>query len=175
MTVCDRVYRRGENPPKPSAFTADKTGNEDGVFKTRARTWPRQIVVGFIQGIDKASVFRNLNKLKGNDRWNGVYLGNDYTDCQRNEIRNLRALTSPDTCLLTSQLAVTFSCFLDQLPTFKIPKYNGWSDWPMSYSCTGCSDNFVILSICVGDVPPTPFHITGNNEFAYICASKTFS
>ena len=58
------------------------------------KTRPRPIVVGFVRTTEKASVFKNLSNLKGCEKWNGVYVGDDYTECQRNQIRDLRALSA---------------------------------------------------------------------------------
>ena len=94
--VCDRVYRRGKAPQGPSAataFTADRTGNDKRMHGDKQQR-PRPIVVGFMRPTEKGKVFANLSKLKGNEKWNKVYFSDDYTDCQKNQIRDLRALAA---------------------------------------------------------------------------------
>ena len=39
-------------------------------------------------------MFKNLANLKGNVKWNKVYFSDGYTDCQKNQIRDLRALAA---------------------------------------------------------------------------------
>ena len=55
---------------------------------------PRPIVVGFMRPIEKGKVFKNLSNLRGVERWRGVYFSDDYTDCQKNQICDLRALAA---------------------------------------------------------------------------------
>ena len=90
--VCDRVYRKGRRSPEPSAVAAGQTGNGNGAKAQNNR--PKPIVVGFMRPIEKAKVFKNLKNLKGIDRWDKVYFTDDYTECQKNEIRDLRALAA---------------------------------------------------------------------------------
>ena len=92
--VCERIHRRGKAPPGPSGFAADHTGSNDRAPKHKVNTRPRPIVVGFLKSADKSKVFRNLSNLKGNDKWKGVYFNDDYTECQKNQIRDLRALAA---------------------------------------------------------------------------------
>ena len=87
--VCDRVHRRGKAQTGTSAIAAEQTGNA-----RKGHNRPRPIVVSFMRPIEKGKVFTNLNKLKGNERWKNVYFSDDYTERQKNEIRDLRALAA---------------------------------------------------------------------------------
>ena len=93
--VCDRIYRRGKETPATSfsAVTADLTGSAEKPTDTR-KTRPRSIVVGFMRPIEKSKVFKNLKNLKGVERWNRVFFTDDYTEQQKNQIRDLRALAA---------------------------------------------------------------------------------
>ena len=86
--VCDRVYREGKSASGTSSVAAERTGSSTRNNK------PRTIVVGFMRPIEKSKVFRNLANLKGNESWNKVYFSDDYTECQRKQIRDLRALAA---------------------------------------------------------------------------------
>ena len=91
--MCDRVYRRGKETRGTGAVGtggAERTGSRGGEQNNR----PRPIVVGFMRPIEKAKVFKNLSNLKGVERWEKVYFTDDYTECQKNEIRDLRALAA---------------------------------------------------------------------------------
>ena len=90
--VCDRVYRKGRSGTGTSAFTAEQARSAGKPHVNNPK--PRPIVVGFARPSDKAKVFRNLINLRGLDRWKGVYFSDDYTEKQKNQIRDLRALAA---------------------------------------------------------------------------------
>ena len=89
--LCDRVFRRGKVVPKTSGFGAEQTGSTT----TRVNKMkPRPIVVSFVRPGDKGRVFKNLINLKGLEIWRGIYFSDDYTEQQKNKIRDLRALAA---------------------------------------------------------------------------------
>ena len=92
MLACDRIYRRGKAPPGPSEIepeAAVQHGRRNG-----RNNKPRPIVVGFKSYEDKRAVYRHLKNLKGVERWNKVYINDDLTECQLNQLRDLRSLAA---------------------------------------------------------------------------------
>ena len=51
-------------------------------------------MVGFVRLTQKIAVFKNLNKLKGQQKWDKVFVTDDLTDRQRNQVRDLRSLAA---------------------------------------------------------------------------------
>ena len=90
--VCDRIYRRGKEAP----VISDRNRPEDvDPNKARRRTErPRPIVVGFKEHDDKVKIYRHLKNLKGIDRWDRVYVNDDLTEMQVNQVRDLRSLSA---------------------------------------------------------------------------------
>ena len=90
--VCDRIYRRGKAPPgtgegaKPEVAPEARTGH-----KPRKH---RVIVVGFKELSDKIQVYKHVKNLQGLDKWKNVFISDDLTECQQNEVRDLRALSA---------------------------------------------------------------------------------
>ena len=96
-TACDRIYRRG----KKATETSDGNGRPEEAAahnKNRRRgdqtKQDRPIVVSFKQFSDKLQVFRHLKNLQGIKKWDGVYISDDLTETQRNQLRDLRALSA---------------------------------------------------------------------------------
>ena len=74
---CDRVQRRGKlTAPRGKAIR------------------PRPIVISFIRVSDKSSILRNLKNLNEQGRWKGVSIVDDLTDIQRNQVRDMLALSA---------------------------------------------------------------------------------
>ena len=74
---CDRAQRRGKLTAPPNKTTK-----------------PRLIIISFIRVSDKAPIFQGLKNLKGKEKWAGVSIGDDLTDLQRNQVRDLPALNA---------------------------------------------------------------------------------
>ena len=92
-TVCDRIYRRG----KRASETSNNDGPEVAANHNKDRRQVRQvrpIVVSFKLFADKLEVFRHLKNLQGVKKWDQVYISDDLTECQRNQLRDLRALSA---------------------------------------------------------------------------------
>ena len=82
---CTAIFRRGK------WTVSDK---KEGAKQTERRTRVRPIIVVLPSPIEKAAIFRNLKNLKDKDEWRGVFFGDDLTEQQANEQRDLRALAA---------------------------------------------------------------------------------
>ena len=74
---CDRVQRRGK-PIAPQGRAAK----------------PRPIIISFIRVNDKSAIFKGLKNLRDQEKWKGVSIGDDLTDTQRNQVRDMLALSA---------------------------------------------------------------------------------
>ena len=88
--VCDRIHRRGKQPQE----TGDGQEAAEADENKRGPRRPRPIVVGFKELHDKIQVFKNLSNLKGLEQWNGVFVGDDLTETQQRQLRDLKALSA---------------------------------------------------------------------------------
>ena len=88
--VCDRIYRRGKNPPATGENRQPEAANNN----KRGERRPRPIVVGFKQLSDKIEIFKHLKNLQGNVKWERVYINDDLTECQQRQLRDLRSLSA---------------------------------------------------------------------------------
>ena len=77
--ACDKVLRRGvRRQQRPNGKAAA----------------PRVIAVTFVREGRKAEFYKNLKNLKDVDRWKSVYFGDDLTEQQRAEARDLRGIAA---------------------------------------------------------------------------------
>ena len=75
---CDRIYRRGKRlAPK-----------DDRPLP------PRPVIVTFLRQSYKAAVFKGLRNLTGIEKWSKVYLNDDYTNMQKIQINEMRAISA---------------------------------------------------------------------------------
>ena len=74
---CDRAQRRGKQVAPPGKSSR-----------------PRPIVISFIRLSDKLKIFKFLKNLKDQDKWKGVSIGDDLTETQRDQVRDLLALSA---------------------------------------------------------------------------------
>ena len=107
-SVCDRLFRRGKrsqgtgdrragNGNRAGTAAAQGVNNVAGAQRNNrgdAAFTRRPIVIGFVKQVHKAEFFSHLSNLRNSDKWAGVYFTDDYTEIQRNQIRDLRALAS---------------------------------------------------------------------------------
>ena len=89
---CDRVYRRGKEPPK----TGEGNGPEvaENNRGRRHEDKPRPTIVGFKVHKDKVKIYKHLKNLKGVERWDRVYVNDDLTELQQTQLRDLRSLSA---------------------------------------------------------------------------------
>ena len=92
--VCDRIYRRGKKPAEPSDGKEPEVAEMAKNNNRKPTVRHRPIVVGFKQFEDKLQVFRHLKNLQGLEKWDKVYLGDDLTDIQQRQSRDLRSLAA---------------------------------------------------------------------------------
>ena len=77
--ACDKILRRG--------VRKQQRANGKAVA-------PRVIAVTFVREGRKAEFFKNLKNLKDIDRWKTIYFGDDLTELQRAEARDLRGIAA---------------------------------------------------------------------------------
>ena len=77
--ACDKIMRRGvRRGQKPNGKAVA----------------PRVIAVTFVREGRKAEFYRNLKNLKNGDKWKTIYFGDDLTEQQRAEARDLRSIAA---------------------------------------------------------------------------------
>ena len=87
------MHRRGRQPPGTRDGPKPEAAENNRADKGRA-TKHRQILVSFKRFEDKLEVYKHVKNLKDIERWSKVFISDDLTDNQQNQLRDLRALSA---------------------------------------------------------------------------------